>query len=487
MMNRLLAALLFALLPLAAPAANADDGDGADAGAVLKRAASAMGADALRTLHYYGKGSAWAFGQAFEPGKAWPKQNLSSYARSIDYSTSALREETARSRAEPTGGSALPHTGELRAIQYVAGRHAWNGTGPGAAAVPFAAAARAHDLWTTPHGALKAAAQGHATVRWVREGKRELAAVSFGVPGTMEAVAYLDDAFLVERIESRLPNPVLGDTRVVTRFEGYREHGAIRFPSRIRQEMGGHPVLDLEVLEVQPNARVEIEAPVAVIEAAQRVASQVVSKGVWMVGGGSHNSVLVEMKDHLVLLEAPLGDERTGAVLQAAQFLVPSKPVRTVVVTHAHFDHAGGLRAAAAAGAEILAHREAAPFLARALANPNTIAPDRLAASGRKAKVTAVGDRHVLSDGERSIELHLIRDSRHAKGFLMAYLPKAWLLVEADAYTPVPGPAPATPNPNHVNLVENLDRLKLHVERILPLHGRPVPREELDRAVGRTR
>jgi len=70
---------------------------------------------------------------------------------------------------------------------------------------------------------------------------------------------------------------------------------------------------------------------------------------------------------------------------------------------------------------------------------------------------------------------------------LMVYLPKEKLLIEADEYTPGPPKAapPAKPNANNVNLVQNIERLKLAVDRILPLHGRIVPLAELYAAIGR--
>jgi hypothetical protein len=55
----------------------------------------------------------------------------------------------------------------------------------------------------------------------------------------------------------------------------------------------------------------------------------------------------------------------------------------------------------------------------------------------------------------------------------MAWLPRQKILVEADAYTPMPASAkrPAVVNPLWVNLDENIRRLGLEVERIQPLHG----------------
>jgi hypothetical protein len=41
------------------------------------------------------------------------------------------------------------------------------------------------------------------------------------------------------------------------------------------------------------------------------------------------------------------------------------------------------------------------------------------------------------------------------------------------------------PNANHLNLVQNLDRLGLAPQRIVPLHGRVVPAADLYALVGR--
>ena len=86
----------------------------------------------------------------------------------------------------------------------------------------------------------------------------------------------------------------------------------------------------------------------------------------------------------------------------------------------------------------------------------------------------------------RTAEVFQIGDSLHVQGFNMVWLPKERLLIEADAYTPgAPNAAPpARPNPLNVNLLHNVERLRLDVDRILPLHGRVVPFSELRTAAG---
>jgi glyoxylase-like metal-dependent hydrolase (beta-lactamase superfamily II) len=245
--------------------------------------------------------------------------------------------------------------------------------------------------------------------------------------------------------------------------------------------MAGQPVLDVQVREVSPNAVVDIVAPDALRDFSERVTTDKIADGVWFVGGGSHNSVAIEMKDHLVLVETPLNDGRSVPVIDAVKALAPGKPIRYVINSHQHFDHAGGLRTAAAEGATIVTQAVNLPYLERALATPNRIAPDRLAASGRSASFMAVGERAQLSDGTRTIDIHRITDSVHNDSFLLVHLPAEKILIEADAYTPSPPNTapPATPNANNVNLIVNIERLKLAVDRIAPLHGRVVPVAEL--------
>ncbi|HMN79061.1 MAG TPA: MBL fold metallo-hydrolase [Burkholderiaceae bacterium] len=347
--------------------------------------------------------------------------------------------------------------------------------------------ARQHDLWSSPHGVLMAAKRNKATVSFDSKGGRSLAAVSFTEPGVMSAVAYINDDGLVERVESRHPHPVTGDTAVTTLYSDYRDHGGVKFPMRIRQSHLGSPTLDLEVKEVQVNPATDIVAPDAVRNFAERVASQPVTDGVWYLAGGSHHSVLIEMKDHLIVVESPLYDGRAQAMLQEVKKLVPGKPIRTVINSHHHFDHSGGLRTAAAEGATLMVTAAAKPYFEKVLANANRIKPDALARSGRKAKFASYGGKTLLTDGSRNIEVYSIDGSVHAKGFTMVYLPKEKLLIEADAFTPGPpnSPPPAKPNDNHVNLLENIERRNLAVDRILPLHGRVVPLAELQTAVGR--
>lgn len=478
--NVLLAGLVLAAAGFIPAAALSLEADG-----VLRRASGAMGERDLKSIRYAAEGVGYTFGQAYKPGTPWPKIDVHSQIRTINYDTASMREEITLSRAEPRGGGGYPLAGRQRNDQFVSGGYAWNQTGAGPAPGPRFVADRVHQLWITPHGALKAAMKNNATLEWRSEDGRSLAAVSFTEPGRLAATLFINEDYLVERVESRFPDAVLGEAAAVTRYSDYRDFGPVKFPTRIRQSQGGFPVLEVAVKEVQPNAPADIALPDAVRNAAERVTADKVAEGVWFIAGGSHNSVAIEMKDHLVLVEAPLNQARSGAVFEQARKLAPRKPIRYVINSHGHFDHSGGLRTAVAEGATVVTQAGNKAYFERAFAVKSRIGPDPLAKSGRKARFRTVNDTLELSDGARSLVIHRITGGGHSDTFLMVYLPRERLLIEADAFTPGPpnAPPPATPNANNVTLVRNIERLKLAVDRILPLHGRVVPAAELYAAV----
>jgi glyoxylase-like metal-dependent hydrolase (beta-lactamase superfamily II) len=293
----------------------------------------------------------------------------------------------------------------------------------------------------------------------------------------------VNDQNAIERVESSYGHPVVGDIKVVTHYAPYRDFAGVKFPSKIIQYQDGLMTLNLTITAVRANPPVDIEVPAQVRSDPVPVKSEKVADGIWYITGVSAYSVLVEMKDYLIVVEAPHGEQRSLAVIGEVKKLVPNKPIKYLVNTHHHFDHAAGVRTYAAEGATIVTHEINRPYFERAAANSWTLAPDRLAKSKRKPLFQTMGDNMVLTDGTRTVELYQITGNSHHDGIIMVYLRKEKILIEADVFTPGPEGAepPKVPNPQSVNLEANIRRLNIDVDRILPIHGRIVPYSELQR------
>jgi glyoxylase-like metal-dependent hydrolase (beta-lactamase superfamily II) len=449
-----------------------------------------MGGADLKSIHIEGVGPGSLFGQAYEPGFAWPKIIYTSLTRVLDFEHEAYREDAARSRAELLGGGATPPIGQgdLLTIGFLKDGVSWNTAGPFVGPAPALLEARVNDLWTTsPHGAILAAKTFGAIAETKQRDGQMFSTLSFTIPRKMSAVVWVNSAGFVTRIDSKVPSGIIGDMDVTTQFEEYRDVGSVKYPMRLRQSAAGTEVLDITVQDVKVDVPAKIDVPESIRGAKPKLAVQKVADGVWFLEGPTHNSVAVEMTDQIVLVESPISDGYAEQIFLAANALAPAKKIGTVIATHHHFDHVGGLRYAASQGATIVASSMALPYYEKIFSNPSLIAPDRLATSGQKAAFVGVDDFKVISDDNQRIEIHQIRDSLHSKGFLMVYLPKHRILVEADLFqishftnaAPTSPARPTLPVGSELNLVQNLDRLKLNVDTILPLHSHTLTEREL--------
>jgi len=212
---------------------------------------------------------------------------------------------------------------------------------------------------------------------------------------------------------------------------------------------------------------------------------------VWFLGGGSHNSLAVEFRDFMAVVDGPLSEERSLAVIAEVQKLVPGKPIRYVVNTHHHFDHSGGLRTYVAEGATIITHQGNRAFYENVVFHPGprTLQPDRLSLVPRAPVFETVNQKYVLSDGVRTMDVHLVQGLGHAQGMLVAHLPKEKILVNADLYSPpAQGAQPPTqPTAASIVLNNNIRRLNLDVAQHVPIHGRVGTNDEFVKIIGAVR
>jgi glyoxylase-like metal-dependent hydrolase (beta-lactamase superfamily II) len=441
---------------------------GQDSKAFLAGVSKAMGADDLRTIQFSGMGSNAGIGQNPNPNTRWPLVRVKSYTQEIDIAGTASHVQLVR----------VQNNADQTQERYLSPASSWGSQ---------------FSFWITPFGFLKGASANNASVRSETVQGTQYNVVSFSLENKYKVVGYINDRNLVERVQTWIDNDVLGDMLVETSYDVYKDFGGVKFPTSIIEKQGGFPTLILSVTDVRPNASFNIQPPAnpAPANAAQSVSVQTekVADGVFYLKGGTHHSVAVEFADHVAVIEAPLNEARSAAVITSVKQAIPNKPIRYLINTHHHFDHSGGLRTYVDEGATIVTHDTNTAFYQQVLAPPRTLNPDRLSRSQKQPNIESFADKKVLSDDTRTLELHLIKGNPHNDGILMAFLPKEKILIEVDVFTPqAPGAnaAAAAINPSTVNTVENVEKLKLDFETILPLHGPgAAPRAEIYKAINK--
>jgi glyoxylase-like metal-dependent hydrolase (beta-lactamase superfamily II) len=351
-------------------------------------------------------------------------------------------------------------------------------------------------FWLTPHGFLKGAAANVATATAATvRGKRT---VTFKAFDKFPITATLDNRNLIEHVEALVDVAFTGDTVLDGTYSEYRDLDGIQVPMHLVMREGSWPTLEISVAQARPNSQDAIDvvaratsAPPAGPPPAAAAPPQPVklADGIWQLNPNGEGSILVEFKDYVVMVEAPGGDAVTTASIEQAKRLAPNKPIKYVINSHHHADHAGGMRAYVAEGIPIITHESHRKYYEEQIfKNPHSLNPDRLARMPRAPMLETMKDKRVITDGTMTLEIYLMRDQPHAEGLLMIYVPKDKLLMQADAYIPRPGapPLPA-PSPYTTNLVDNASRLKLSVERVVHIHGGTSPYSEVLAAAGRSR
>jgi glyoxylase-like metal-dependent hydrolase (beta-lactamase superfamily II) len=400
---------------------------------------------------------------------------VKSYERIIDFDAGSTSQTMVRTQGEnpPRGGGQQPVIGERNETQT-------NGT-----VQPWP---QKFEMWVNPIGFLKGAMTGTPTMQAKTVGAKKYNVVSYTVDGKYKVNGYIDDQNMVAKVETWVENPVLGDMPVEAEFSGYKDFHGMKFPTKILEKQGGYPVLDLTVNDANRNVVAGVPPPKkeAVDNPIFGIDETLVADDVYYFTGGTHHSVILGFNDYVVVVEAPLDETRSSAVISEVKKLFFNKPIRYLVNTHAHFDHAGGIRTYAAEGATILTYQMNKPYYEKTFAMPRTLAPDKLSQSKKRAVIEAVPEKRVLTDGTHTLELYHV-PNQHNEGMLIAYLPNAKIVIEADLYTPPAAGSkpPETPSPYTVALLDNLEKLKLNYEKVVGLHGRVATKDELLAAAGR--
>lgn len=428
-----------------------------------------------------------------------PMRPIENYVRVIDLTAPSWRH-TGATRNIGAGGSTTITPGTMF---FQATAQQLDVSQPWAGSVEF---------YLTPWGFLKGAAENNATASRRRVDGKNYTVLTWSPKVTAASGknytinAYVNDRNLIERVETWLADNIMGDMHVLVTYSGWKDFGGTMAPAKMVQTRGGWPFFEVDVTAARanppdlatlapappppagkgaPGGGAGKGAPAAGAAKggpggppALNVTAEKLGDGLWRLttGAGSYDSLIVEFRDYIMMLEAGQSEARALAYIAEAKKLVPNKPIRYVMNTHPHSDHTGGLPALVAEGATIITHRNNQEFFERALNTPRTLLNDTLAKNPKRARVEAVGDKKVYSDGTRTVEMYHVPGAPHSNGLLIAYIPKEKVLFQGD-FSVTPG----QPANDHVKaLVPVLERLKLDFDRYINVHAPAAPQTKKD-------
>ena len=226
---------------------------------MLRAAADAMGDPG--SVRYSGAGWVANVGQSYTPDDDWPRFEVATYTRTIDYDNCSSREEhTRRQDNYPPRGGGAPLQWEQRRVFLASGDYSWNMNGPNPAPQPAAAEVRQLDIWLSPHGFLKAAADANdATAVSLMLQGRDLTIVSFTAMAKYRVNGTINEDNLVERVQTWVASPIFGDMIYDHRYTEYQNFDGVMFPTVLHSHQGdprihpGHNWMEIRVTNVQVN------------------------------------------------------------------------------------------------------------------------------------------------------------------------------------------------------------------------------------------
>jgi glyoxylase-like metal-dependent hydrolase (beta-lactamase superfamily II) len=459
-----------------------------DAKTVIANAQKALGD--LKSITYSGSAKDVAFQQCGAnaadmicKGTHDPMRPINNYVRVIDLTAPASRHTGATNNIGP-GGSTTVTPGTF--FQQVTSQQA-DVSQPWAGSLEF---------YITPWGFLKGAAENNATVSHRKVEGKKYTVLSWSpavkAPSGKSYVinGYVDDKNMVDRVETWLGENIMGDMHIVATYTGWKDFGGVMAPSKIVQTRGGWPFFEADVTAAKanpPDVATLVPPPAGrpggpgggpPAPGPLTVTSEKLGDGLYRLttGPGSYDSVIVEFKDYVMMLEAGQSEARGLAYIAETKKLIPNKPIRYVMNTHPHSDHTGGLPALVAEGAIVITQKNNEEFLEKALNTPRTLLNDTLAKNPKKAKFETVVEKKVYSDGTRTVEMYHVFPAPHSNGLIIAYIPKEKVLFQGDFSV-----NPGEPANDHVKaLVPVLERLNLDFDRYINVHASAAPQTKAD-------
>lgn len=343
------------------------------------------------------------------------------------------------------------------------------------------------------------------TLRWLGEeelnGKRHKVISVMRPDNQQLALSFDAQTNLLTRYGYLYADPITGDSEIAQSYSGYRTLGKLKLPSGRTLYNSGGVVQEVEYTDLKINTKpadsvfagpTDFEKLTAPPATPPPPAVSKVADDVYLLqglAGGTHNVLFVAFNDHILVLEAPeqiLYNNNSVQALQKIKETVPNKPIKYLVLTHHHSDHAGGFREYVAEGATIVTTSNTKAFIEKAAATQSSLLP-KLSQQKKLAIETIENKKRVFQDDKHVVEIYDIGPNPHANEILVAYLPKEKILFQADLLNPAANGTIPIAQDATVSFSERLQQLGLEVEKIYGVHGRATTPEELRTSIEKRR
>lgn len=348
-------------------------------------------------------------------------------------------------------------------------------------------------------------------------GGKSLPAVAFTDSGVKFTILFDPKTHLPAAIRTRDDDYVLGDSTYDLILSGWKSVAGVQVAHTLVYKLNGIVIARMTYKEVAANPSIAAES-FAIPEAVRKQAKSVgpatekvayqwvqrrlnlarftdsdainydaatspgmklveVAPNVQHATGGTHNSMIVAMRDYLVIFDAPINEWQSRWTIDAAKARYPGKPVKYLVLSHHHNDHSGGARTYVAEGATIVVGGSNKAHFAKVFKGKHTLNPDELQRHPKRAAFIEVADRmSIKDDAGGEIRLYAV-ENPHAEGMLIGHVVRENLVFVTDLWSPV---RDNKKGPGNTALYDAVKKRDIKPDRYVGGHGGVAPAADLD-------
>ena len=278
-----------------------------------------------------------------------------------------------------------------------------------------------------------------------------------------------------------------GDVHQRIYLDNWKLSQGIEFPTNLVEERNGAVWKSTQALNVEFNVPIDPKA----FDMDPKVAKQSAASPGWnrpfraekattLAPGvdlfpGAWNSTVVKQPDGIVILEAPISERYTEAVIEEARKRYPGAPVKAVLSTSDSWPHTGGVRFAVAEGLPVYILDLNRPLLDKLMSAPHTLDPDALekAKHSKTPNWKIVSGKVEIGAGENRMELYPLHGASTERQYLV-YFPESRLLYASDTLALQGDGALYDPELMH-EVAQAVERANIRVETVFAMHQGPMP------------
>lgn len=276
----------------------------------------------------------------------------------------------------------------------------------------------------------------------VKHDSRTLPAIDVKTPDGVITVAFDPATGLPALVRRTLSHPLFGPKTYEAQYTAWRSAGPLRIPKAWTLSFGGEAieyatVTEASTVKAKPNTlKACAEPPKAEESDVVRLTLDrsgvgesrdwqlvPVGKGVQRLSGPAGDVLVVEMRDHLIVFDAPCAGRCAALAMGELEAAFPKKPIRTLVLSHHHETRTAGLLAWAPRVQQVIVSGSARSWAEKLIGR----LPKR-----ERPTVLDVAPTRALTDGSRQVKLTRLVDHPHASTLLMAFVPDAKVLWAVD-------------------------------------------------------